>query len=169
MYEEELEQLIRDNRHKLEYYATSITGDHDLAEEAVQHGLIEVWKLLHTFDPDKSSLLTWVVRWITRRARSFTESLPWTGRRANHCSLTEVRGKDEVDSTYSEAKEVLAVDVHAAIKALPASLRWVAEESLVKRTPILDLSISSGITKRVLYKWLARARRILRESLKEYK
>ena len=91
------------------------------------------------------------------------------GLRRHHQALQDTHGMDEVDSVHGEAKEVLAIDVHAAIKALPPSLRWVAEESLIKKTPVLDMSIASGIHKRVLYKWVARAKGILRDRLKEYK
>ncbi|MFI2743891.1 RNA polymerase sigma factor [Zhouia sp. PK063] len=45
--------------------ALKVTKDEDLAKDVLQESLIKIWKKIHTYDPEKAKLFTWLLR-ITR-------------------------------------------------------------------------------------------------------
>ncbi len=52
-------------------YLTQLLHDRATAEDVLQQVLLEVWQRAQTFDPDRASLLTWVL--MIARSRAFDE------------------------------------------------------------------------------------------------
>ena len=77
LFEKHIIQLIREQDEKgmsllYDYYgdtlygiALKVTKDEDLAKDVLQESLVKVWKKMHSYDPKKAKLFTWLFR-ITR-------------------------------------------------------------------------------------------------------
>jgi len=80
LLEKHIIQLLMDQDEKgmsllYDYYgdtllgvAFKVTKDEDLAKDVLQESLIKVWKKIHSYDPKKAKLFTWLFRIIRNTA-----------------------------------------------------------------------------------------------------
>jgi len=106
---------------RLEAYLVRLGSDPASAEEIAQDALATLWRKAALFDPEKSSLATWLYR-IARNRR--IDRL-----RRDRAAIVEPEDPvfDVVDSTDLEAQ----VDIHQREEAVRAALEHLPQEQLV--------------------------------------
>lgn len=106
---------------RLEAYLVRLGSDPGMAEEIAQDALTTLWRKAALFDPEKSSLATWLYR-IARNRR--IDML-----RRDRASIIEPEDPvfDAADETDVEAQ----VDIHQREEAVRAAMEHLPQEQLV--------------------------------------
>lgn len=106
--------------------ALRLSGDRQLAEEAVQNAFLSVWQSAATFDPHRSSLSTWLVAVTKNRTRDLMRA---RGRDLPVAPLDGLPFADEeaLERGVDVDARITADAVRRALRALPREQREVVQ------------------------------------------
>lgn len=106
--------------------ALRLSGDRHLAEEAVQNAFLSVWQSAATFDPQRSSLSTWLVAVTKNRTRDLMRA---RGRDLPVAPLDSMLFADEgaPPGAGDVDARITADTVRRALRALPKEQREVIQ------------------------------------------
>ena len=129
-------EAIHDRYHRQAYsLARRITGPAGGAEEATQDAFLLLWRKASRFDPERSSLATWLLALVRYRS---IDSLRRGAHRALHQAVGE-RPAEEIEAPERTEEYVLAI--HENDRAM----RLLAELSPEQRE-VIDLAYFEGYT-----------------------
>ncbi len=128
---------------RLETYLRRLGLPQDQAEDIAQEVLTTIWVKSALFDPEKSSLATWIYRIARNRridyARRSRESLPFEGTPAA-AAASEAVSPDAALAAEQEA-EVL----HAALQTLPEEQRQLVRLSYFEGLSQSEIAHQAGL------------------------
>jgi RNA polymerase sigma-70 factor (ECF subfamily) len=151
-------ELYRENVGRIHALCLRLTGDRDLAEDATQETFVRAWQKLAGFRGD-SALSTWLFR--------IAVNVVLTTRRARARQRLASFSSDEIAEQTPRATghPQLAVDLEAAIRALPAGARTALVLHDIEGYSHAEGAAMTGLAAGTLKAQLHRARRLLREAL----
>lgn len=152
------------DRHAAYLYglAVSLVGDANDAEDLVQETLAGAFRGLGTFG-ERSSVKTWLTRILVRQAaRHFRR------RKVRLAGLIGLARRKESKASPAASRSDVQMDVQAAIMALQPEHREVIVLREMQSLAYEEISQVLGVPAGTVESRLFRARRALRELLREY-
>jgi RNA polymerase sigma-70 factor (ECF subfamily) len=143
-------------------FALRSLGDRGLAEEAVQETFVRAWRAADRFDPDLSSLRTWLFA----IARNVVIDLSRT--RAARPPLARTEPADEPEVGEDPIERALAAwQVEEALRRISADHRTALVETYYRARPYTEVAAELGIPEGTLRSRVYYGLRALRLALEE--
>ena len=155
------EAFLADHRAILVLRAEQITGDHGLAEDAVQTTSLYLLSNLHRYKPDQSALLTWVLGAVSRRAYDIL--------RARARFVPYLEDMEEVspgaDADYEERQQGQLLGEMLGLIAAEDPDHYPLAVAILEGQDLAQIAAQQGVTKQAIqarvYWAFRRWRRIL--------
>ncbi len=151
------------NRHasELTIFARRALGDHGAAEEAVQETFLRAWRAAERYDPDVSSLRTWLFS-ICRRV-----VIDSTRARSARPPLALAEPADTAGPANVQDRALFTWQLEEALRALPERQRQVLVEVSVRGRPVTEVAAQLGVPAGTVHSRVFYGLRALRVRLEE--
>ena len=147
---EELGSIIMDNKNMFYHVAKSILPNDSDCSDAISEMIVKGYDKLDKLK-DKSSVKAWLVRILINECYNILR-LPQT--------------TDIPENLYSEQKEEYGY-LYAALYELPDKLRTAMVLYYMEGYQISEIAVMLSCTQSAVKNWLLRARKLMKEKLKE--
>ena len=144
----------------------SMTLNEADADDLAQEAFISIYKNLHRFR-NESSLSTWVYRISVNTACSFLRKKP-AERKNPEDFLSQIPGNPGSRPEISISLEETDRAVAGAVGELPASLRTAIVLTAIEGLNYDEAARAANCTKAALYWRVHKARKLLKQKLKDY-
>lgn len=137
------------------------------ADDILQEGLIQIYKDIDQFDPNRSGFETWSTRLISHAALKYLKKNAW------HQTLTDLdEAKESADFSENSLDRLAAKELTDMLQQLPVGYRLIFNlhvlEGFNHREIAKKLKISEGTSKSQLFKARSMLRKKLEHHLTEY-
>ena len=140
--------------------ALHVLRDHDLAQDVLQEGFLQVWQNAHSYDPQRSSPRAWVMTLLHRRAvdrvrreesyrrRHQQQRLPDTAEDATHARLLQHDVRQALASLTALQREAIELayfsgltrtEVAAALGVPEGTAKTRIRDGLVKLRTVMEV------------------------------
>lgn len=143
--------------------AYKITRDEELAKDALQEGLVKIWKKAHTYDAKKAKLFTWLYRIIRNTAIDKVR---------NHNIKAEQEIQQDISNVYNISVDAIKpehIDVEKHLASLDAKYQIILDalffKGMTQQEASEALNVPLGTVKSRLKIGLRELRKIFNTSI----
>lgn len=130
------------------------------ADDILQEGLIQVFKDLKQFDPNRASFATWSSRVISHAALRYLKKNNW------YETITDIEEAYDLKETSETVYDKLAAEeLVAIIQTLPLGYRIVFNMYVIEDYPHKEIAEKLGITVGTSKSQLSKAKKMIREKI----